>query len=108
MKNDKFIELMFFSAINVTCSPEYEILIGDFCIVNVKQNTSSPGNSLILSIIHLLFYSLSIYLISFHSYIYSFQFNFYLSNVVILFLIFVVVDFIYLFVFKILNLFFPG
>ncbi|KAF4101825.1 adhesion G-protein coupled receptor G1-like [Onychostoma macrolepis] len=30
-------------AINVTCSPEYEILIGDFCIVNVKQNTSSLG-----------------------------------------------------------------
>ncbi|XP_043088277.1 adhesion G-protein coupled receptor G1-like isoform X2 [Puntigrus tetrazona] len=31
------------SAINVTCPPANETLIGDFCIVNVKQNTSSSG-----------------------------------------------------------------
>ncbi|XP_016144900.1 adhesion G-protein coupled receptor G2-like [Sinocyclocheilus grahami] len=33
-----------YPVINVTCSPVYEILIGDFCIVNVEQNTSSQGH----------------------------------------------------------------
>ncbi|XP_059377122.1 integumentary mucin C.1-like [Carassius carassius] len=28
----------------MTCSPAYEILIGDFCIVNVQQNTSVLGD----------------------------------------------------------------
>ncbi|KTG37725.1 hypothetical protein cypCar_00018335, partial [Cyprinus carpio] len=33
-----------YPAVNVTCSPTYEILIGDFCIVNVQQNTSVLGD----------------------------------------------------------------
>ncbi|XP_052437394.1 adhesion G-protein coupled receptor G1-like isoform X1 [Carassius gibelio] len=32
-----------FTAINMTCSPGYEILIGNFCIVDVQQNTSVLG-----------------------------------------------------------------
>ncbi|KAL1257362.1 hypothetical protein QQF64_010606 [Cirrhinus molitorella] len=31
-------------AINVTCPPTHEILIGDFCIMNVNQNTSILGH----------------------------------------------------------------
>ncbi|XP_059411385.1 mucin-2-like [Carassius carassius] len=30
-------------AINLTCPPGYEILIGKFCIANIKYNTSSTG-----------------------------------------------------------------